>query len=146
MFAFIGLVWLREQILHGGGPDWIDEANVNEDIPRAAPPQADNLQEPRPQEEDLNVNNNDANVMDANLLFPQGDEEHAPMADPLPQEPPLHNPMNNAEPPIRDNEEPDNVNNDEGNEGIWNPMEFNNGAELELTWERYESCRFIFND
>lgn len=74
--------------------------------------------------------------MDANLLFPQGDEEHAPMADPLPQEPPLHNPMNNAEPPIRDNEEPDNVNNDEGNEGIWNPMEFNNGAELELTWER----------
>uniref|UniRef100_T1HYH9 E3 ubiquitin-protein ligase MARCHF6 n=1 Tax=Rhodnius prolixus TaxID=13249 RepID=T1HYH9_RHOPR len=24
LFAFIGLVWLREQILHGGGPDWLE--------------------------------------------------------------------------------------------------------------------------
>lgn len=23
LFAFAGLVWLREQILHGGGPDWL---------------------------------------------------------------------------------------------------------------------------
>lgn len=23
--AFISLVWLREQILHGGGPDWLDQ-------------------------------------------------------------------------------------------------------------------------
>jgi len=23
--TFISLVWLREQILHGGGPDWLDE-------------------------------------------------------------------------------------------------------------------------
>lgn len=23
--AFIGLVWLREQILHGGGPDWLEQ-------------------------------------------------------------------------------------------------------------------------
>ena len=22
--AFISIVWLREQILHGGGPDWLD--------------------------------------------------------------------------------------------------------------------------
>lgn len=25
--AFISLVWLREQILHGGGPDWLDHDN-----------------------------------------------------------------------------------------------------------------------
>ncbi|XP_002737454.1 E3 ubiquitin-protein ligase MARCHF6-like [Saccoglossus kowalevskii] len=25
--AFISLVWLREQILHGGGPEWLDENN-----------------------------------------------------------------------------------------------------------------------
>jgi len=23
--TFISLVWLREQILHGGGPDWLDQ-------------------------------------------------------------------------------------------------------------------------
>lgn len=28
--AFIGLVWLREQILHGGGPDWLEEDIQNE--------------------------------------------------------------------------------------------------------------------
>lgn len=28
LFAFIGLVWVREQILHGGGPDWLDRDNV----------------------------------------------------------------------------------------------------------------------
>ncbi|XP_066997682.2 E3 ubiquitin-protein ligase MARCHF6 [Anabrus simplex] len=29
LFAFIGLVWLREQILHGGGPDWLERENNN---------------------------------------------------------------------------------------------------------------------
>ena len=24
LLAFIGLVWLREQILHGGGPEWLE--------------------------------------------------------------------------------------------------------------------------
>lgn len=156
LFAFIGLVWLREQILHGGGPDWLerDEANnVNEEIPRPAPPpQADNLQEPL--DEDPNGNNNDENfnnnnnnnVLDANLGFPVANNGNEPMIGPqLPpqnQEIPQHNPINNAEPPILDNDddepaiEADNVNNDDANEGIWNPMEFNNGAELELTWER----------
>ncbi|XP_074036205.1 E3 ubiquitin-protein ligase MARCHF6 isoform X2 [Leptinotarsa decemlineata] len=28
LFAFAGLVWLREQILHGGGPDWLQRENV----------------------------------------------------------------------------------------------------------------------
>ena len=28
LFTFIGLVWLREQILHAGGPDWLERDNV----------------------------------------------------------------------------------------------------------------------
>ena len=33
LLAFIGLVWLREQIIHGGGPEWLDVGPV----PHAAP-------------------------------------------------------------------------------------------------------------
>ncbi|XP_065210873.1 E3 ubiquitin-protein ligase MARCHF6 [Planococcus citri] len=29
LFAFIGLVWLREQILHGGGPEWLDQEEID---------------------------------------------------------------------------------------------------------------------
>lgn len=28
LFTFLGLVWLREQILHAGGPDWLERDNV----------------------------------------------------------------------------------------------------------------------
>ena len=28
LFTFIGLVWLREQILHAGGPDWLERDHV----------------------------------------------------------------------------------------------------------------------
>ncbi|KAG7166309.1 E3 ubiquitin-protein ligase MARCH6-like 3 [Homarus americanus] len=31
--AFISLVWLREQILHGGGPDWLDQDVQHEHEP-----------------------------------------------------------------------------------------------------------------
>lgn len=30
LFTFIGLVWLREQIVHGGGPDWLEQEDVLE--------------------------------------------------------------------------------------------------------------------
>ncbi|XP_028171892.1 E3 ubiquitin-protein ligase MARCH6 [Ostrinia furnacalis] len=37
LFSFIGLIWLREQIMHGGGPDWMEReimpAPAAEDIP-----------------------------------------------------------------------------------------------------------------
>lgn len=155
------------QILHGGGPDWLerDEGNiVHDEIPRPAPPpQADNLQEPLDDEngnnnEEIFNNNNNNNVLDANIHGFQANDENEPFIGPQlpaqqqqqpPAEPPnpqifeipQHNPINNAEPPIPDNDEDhnepaDNINNnDDPNEGIWNPMEFNN-AELELTWER----------
>lgn len=59
LFAFIGLVWLREQILHGGGPDWLERDNNN--IPaapgdilpapaHAPPPNNNNVLEPQLQQ------------------------------------------------------------------------------------------------
>lgn len=40
LFAFIGLIWLREQILHGGGPDWLerDEPNNQQHLNVLLPP------------------------------------------------------------------------------------------------------------
>jgi len=40
--AFIGLVWLREQILHGGGPEWLDADAQQEGRHAHAPPAANN--------------------------------------------------------------------------------------------------------
>lgn len=51
LFGFIGLVWLREQILHGGGPDWLerDQNNVPPLVdlpPPAAAPENNNVLDP----------------------------------------------------------------------------------------------------
>ncbi|XP_013140225.1 PREDICTED: E3 ubiquitin-protein ligase MARCH6 [Papilio polytes] len=37
LFSFIGLVWLREQIMHGGGPDWMERENLPAPPPEEAP-------------------------------------------------------------------------------------------------------------
>lgn len=58
LFSFIGLVWLREQIMHGGGPDWLERD--------AAPPQ--------PQEEPVNAaDNNNDRVQDGQEANLEGD-------------------------------------------------------------------------
>lgn len=44
LFAFIGLIWLREQILHGGGPDWLEQ----EDVPAGAADGDEAVVPPRP--------------------------------------------------------------------------------------------------
>ena len=58
LFAFAGLVWLREQILHGGGPDWLQRDNaglpaedapapiLNNNIPEEVENPEENVQEP----------------------------------------------------------------------------------------------------
>jgi E3 ubiquitin-protein ligase MARCH6 len=172
LFAFIGLVWLREQILHGG-PDWLErdgEEVNNEEVPAAAPQAEnnnnnnnnnqeaeDNDVENNNQEEFNNNNNN--NLANANLLAEQQNQQ-APQQNPenleenevpipappeIPVQPnnrdeiPIDAPINPAEPPVmdQDDQEPAVEAAEAANEeGIWNPMEFNNGAELELTWER----------
>lgn len=55
LLAFIGLVWLREQILHGGGPEWldIDAGGINNDQQQhqhVQPPQ--HLQPQQPVDDD----------------------------------------------------------------------------------------------
>uniref|UniRef100_A0A336KFC9 RING-type E3 ubiquitin transferase n=1 Tax=Culicoides sonorensis TaxID=179676 RepID=A0A336KFC9_CULSO len=96
LFAFIGLVWLREQILHGGGPDWLERdepaavaaqpQNVNPQQPVEQQPQQqqqqvqqepviiDNENDNNNNDEDNNNNdgghnnNNNANVLDNNNI------------------------------------------------------------------------------
>jgi len=70
LFAFIGLVWLREQILHGGGPDWLerDEAQNNPG-PIAPPPPPP----PQPQ------NNNMPELINNEEVVGEGGVEEANM-------------------------------------------------------------------
>lgn len=118
LFAFIGLVWLREQILHGGGPDWL-ERDEPPAVAAQQPPQPQQAQVPQAQEvpvvvdnennnndEDNNNNdgghnnNNNANVMDHNIQD-GGAGNARPNQEPFifvqPPPPPVHAPVN---PPV----------------------------------------------
>lgn len=63
LVAFIGLVWLREQILHAGGPDWLERDN-NVQLPPVdnplmqADPQPQQLQEQNAEQPNVQDNNN----------------------------------------------------------------------------------------
>lgn len=128
LLSFIGLIWLREQILHGGGPDWLDR-NDNAEAEAAQVQQNDN--------------NNNRNVVEE-------EAEPAPenAAEVVEDEPPVENAfIDNEEPPQRDQEEQepeqvqedveaDNVDAENVNEeNNWNPMEWDRAAD-EITWER----------
>lgn len=117
LLSFIGLVWLREQILHGGGPDWLERDD--------APQQNDQNQE---QQAEANGGQADANDAINNNNNENNNNEG---------EAPVDVPMDNAEPPQADAEAAD-ADNDLANgneEANWNPMEWDRAAE-ELTWER----------
>lgn len=164
LLSFIGLIWLREQILHGGGPDWLDRAdNVAEAEIAQNPP-------PRPDWLDRNDNVIDADVVDevpdqaaeespeVGVEVPpeepiaENEERPAPPP-PIPPPPPQQQqaPVENA---FIDNEEPPQIDEDdfpeadddeeeqqdEGNnaaneENNWNPIEWDRAAD-EITWER----------
>lgn len=143
LFAFIGLVWLREQILHGGGPDWLER-----DEPPPPPVVIPEPEAPVENEEDNNNNeehnnNNNNNVQDHNIAVDAvAPPPPPPVLPPVaPVEPPADaQPINRAQPPVAeppeaaenaDVQEPE-VAADDGN---WNPMEWDRAAE-ELTWER----------
>ncbi|XP_050301508.1 E3 ubiquitin-protein ligase MARCHF6 [Anthonomus grandis grandis] len=62
LFAFAGLVWLREQILHGGGPDWLLREEIGAGLdnpPRMLNNQNIILEELQDIEEDNGVPNNE---------------------------------------------------------------------------------------
>lgn len=119
LFSFLGLLWLREQILLGGGPDWLERDN-----------QLLNPNEPEQQDaqgEQENQNNND--------VIPERPEEEIAAQNnqdnPAPEEaaPAAGDPP--AEPQARNNDEQENANDDNN----WIPMEWDRAAE-ELSWER----------
>ncbi|KAL5021242.1 hypothetical protein ScPMuIL_000397 [Solemya velum] len=119
--AFISLVWLREQILHGGGPDWLEQDN------HGGNPQRNFLE--------VGVVNN--------LVGLGGGGAHRAPAN--------QNEANNQQPPPVIEEEiaedegieaeddgadpANNGNNAAQDDNNWNPIEWDRAAE-ELTWER----------
>jgi len=120
LLAFIGLVWLREQILHGGGPEWLEmEANANLQPGGVIGPN----QQPQPQNNIMEDDAVNGLVLEGNLP-----------ADPAPPE----ILEDNAPAPGQGAGNLNNANANElnvGDDGQWNPMEWDRAAE-ELTWER----------
>ena len=114
LLAFIGLVWLREQILHGGGPVWLEpEGGLQGDQAAHAAP------EDVPQEGDGEARH------DGGEGALQDEEGEAPAG--VPQEP--------AAPEILDPAQEADLPGEGGEGDQWNPMEWDRAAE-ELTWER----------
>ncbi|XP_022212455.2 E3 ubiquitin-protein ligase MARCHF6 [Drosophila obscura] len=139
LLSFIGLVWLREQILHGGGPDWLER----DDAPAAAQPAAAAAAAAAPAQ--AAAAPADAAAAAAAAAAAQDDNNNG--------EAPQDVPMDNAAPAPADNEgdahgaagDPanaaaaaaaaGNAGEAEADEQNWNPMEWDRAAE-ELTWER----------
>ncbi|TRY61038.1 hypothetical protein TCAL_01440 [Tigriopus californicus] len=146
LMAFIGLVWLREQILHGGGPEWLeidfpdgvglpdplgpDEAEPDFDLgpEPAVPPVAAAGDAHQP---DLPV-----------VAHPMPVEPAAPEIDPNMHVGPLPPLAAEAVAPDEGGDAGDAGDAGDpagdiqlGEDGLWNPMEWDRAVE-ELTWER----------
>ncbi|CAD6208616.1 GSCOCG00010596001-RA-CDS [Cotesia congregata] len=156
LFAFIGLVWLREQILHAGGPDWL-ERNVQQ-LPAAGNNQAavgqQQVQDLPGQPEVRGDNNNVPPFVDEPPRPADGnDDDEQPMYREVADNSPNNAVAAEAEEPNNENENPEEAQGDgaavgwrgqvqdqaqapgEAEEANWNPMEWDRPAE-ELTWER----------
>ncbi|XP_076448811.1 E3 ubiquitin-protein ligase MARCHF6-like isoform X2 [Babylonia areolata] len=139
--AFISLVWLREQILHGGGPDWLEQDNQ-------PPNQARNLLDGGA------MNNLIGGLAGGGGGGGGGHRGGAAAAAAAPANaPPPNNPAGDEPPPVGEEEvvEGGGENVEQDNDGImeggnnagnaaqddnnWNPIEWDRAAE-ELTWER----------
>uniref|UniRef100_A0AAQ5Z6B2 E3 ubiquitin-protein ligase MARCHF6 n=1 Tax=Amphiprion ocellaris TaxID=80972 RepID=A0AAQ5Z6B2_AMPOC len=121
--AFISLVWLREQIVHGGAPQWLEQ---HQPPPPNAAGQANEAQ-----------------------AAGQGAADEPPAAQPAPAEPPAQNeaepeppdvPPDQGEDPELEEEEGAAAEDADPNNGAqddmnWNALEWDRAAE-ELTWER----------
>ncbi|KAK7879389.1 hypothetical protein WMY93_030725 [Mugilogobius chulae] len=120
--AFISLVWLREQIVHGGAPQWLEQ---HQPVPPNGAGQA-----------------NEAPVVG------QGAADEPPAPQPVPADPPAPNeaepeppdapPDQGEDPELEEEgaaaEDPD-ANNGAQDDMNWNALEWDRAAE-ELTWER----------
>ncbi|XP_075936549.1 E3 ubiquitin-protein ligase MARCHF6-like [Anarhichas minor] len=121
--AFISLVWLREQIVHGGAPHWLEQH-------QAAPPHA-------------------AGQANEAQAAGQRAADEPPAAQPAPADPPAQNdaepeppdvPPDHGDDPELEEEEGAAAEDADPNNGAqddmnWNALEWDRAAE-ELTWER----------
>uniref|UniRef100_A0A0K2V986 RING-type E3 ubiquitin transferase n=1 Tax=Lepeophtheirus salmonis TaxID=72036 RepID=A0A0K2V986_LEPSM len=108
LLAFIGLFWLKDQMLHGGGPEWLDmedNAHLQHQQPEQPNPQQD---DPPPAEDPPDAN--------------QQEVEEVEQEENVPVEPAAPEILDPAEAPHPD-------------DGQWNPMEWDRPPE-EMTWER----------
>jgi len=114
LLTFIGLVWLREQILHGGGPAWLE--------PDARPAEGAQPHNPQPHQ-DVDGEGEDNHV---------GGEGEAPV--PMEAAEGHEHPVEPAAPEILDGVAAAGPPG-EGDDQQWNGVEWNPAAD-ELTWER----------
>ncbi|XP_064640503.1 E3 ubiquitin-protein ligase MARCHF6-like [Lineus longissimus] len=124
--AFISLVWLREQILHGGGPDWLED-----DIQPVVVNQQPNVAGG----DNGGVADNNGGVAAQNGAVdgPPGQQEDAGDAAGAEE-----NPAGGAadeEAGENNADAANNGNNAAQDDNNWNPIEWDRAAE-ELTWER----------
>lgn len=159
--AFISLVWLREQILSGGGPDWLEVNNpapaqpqnpavhrlnngnnVNNQRPlnrNRNQPQNQILQNDNQNEEIQNNNNNNnnnpnINPIDENANDPFVDNHlNEPEVDPVNVNP--EEQQQQQQPEIPPNQQPQQQQAAANEDNHWNPMEWDRAAE-DLTWDR----------
>ncbi|CAK9817654.1 E3 ubiquitin-protein ligase MARCHF6 [Anthophora quadrimaculata] len=86
LFAFIGLVWLREQILHAGGPDWLEIDNIELPPVDVPPPNIEmRLQQLREQgarlRQEMQDNNNIPPFIDEPPIAPEHSNDDLRNAD-----------------------------------------------------------------
>uniref|UniRef100_S4RS95 E3 ubiquitin-protein ligase MARCHF6 n=1 Tax=Petromyzon marinus TaxID=7757 RepID=S4RS95_PETMA len=108
--AFISLVWLREQIMHGGAPPWLEQNHLAARANGTIPVVIDEL-DPEPPGE--------ARVAQALPADAEDDEDEE----------------NVDEGDEEEEQAGDNANNDAQEDMNWNALEWDRAAE-ELTWER----------
>jgi E3 ubiquitin-protein ligase MARCH6 len=139
--AFISLVWLREQILSGGGPEWLNAAQEQPVHPQPANQNRLNQNNQRLNHENNNdaINGNNRPEMHNNLNGDQNERnnnDNQQQAQVIPQQ---HQnnvaaaaqapPLNARPPPVV---QPAAAAADDNH---WNPMEWDRAAE-DLTWDR----------
>ncbi|KAJ8277712.1 hypothetical protein GJAV_G00078920 [Gymnothorax javanicus] len=119
--AFISLVWLREQIVHGGAPQWLDQN----------------------QQQHPNMPGQPNEVPGAGNGAPENQAAPAPADPPAENEAAADNPNIQIDPVEEmdvDNDDEDDAGAEDANNGAqddmnWNALEWDRAAE-ELTWER----------
>uniref|UniRef100_A0A9J7ZKT0 RING-type E3 ubiquitin transferase n=1 Tax=Cyprinus carpio carpio TaxID=630221 RepID=A0A9J7ZKT0_CYPCA len=114
--AFISLVWLREQIVHGGAPLWLEQNQHKNDIPVTGNGGAENQPMPAPAE-------------------PPAENAAAAEAPDLHADPAEEMELDNEDEEDGGAEDVADANNGAQDDMNWNALEWDRAAE-ELTWER----------